>query len=218
MELHYLTNPTVGSLTRRLFLGNIPPDFRPVGHRTIIFSEGRFDPTNYQAVLRNRAVEIQRELERRIDGTIMLWSDVDLVFFQGDAARLSALAQGKDLLLIRSQSSQPGQPGCSFSFLVIRRTLKTLIYFSRISALQQVSDDCSDESWGECLLELKDSPKWGLLPDHYAAGSLRDVGCESMFLKLGLIGDKAELKRADEHFKSALEAYRLQGGEPMVIG
>ena len=50
-------------------------------------------------LITERTDAIQRELENRLDGSLMLWCDVDIAFYRDCAGELERLAEGKDLLL-----------------------------------------------------------------------------------------------------------------------
>lgn len=187
MELHYLINPTMREFAERFFLPSIPASFEVIPHESGIVTSGNFNQDNYTAVVTERTDAIQRELERRLDGSLMFWCDVDVEIYRDCAEELERLAEGKDLLF-QKESADPGNRICSFGIQIIRRSLKNLIFYSRISLLQRVSDNEHDQPWGNCLLGFDDAPVWGYLPFTYSAESNGGVRPDSVLYHANFSG------------------------------
>lgn len=71
MELHYFINSTMRPLMERYFLPSIPGEFKLVEHESPLWTSGDFDRDNYSALITERTDAIQRELETRLDGSLM---------------------------------------------------------------------------------------------------------------------------------------------------
>jgi hypothetical protein len=170
MELRYLVNHTMLSLAEQYFLPSVPTGFDIINHESDLYTSGDFDKDNYSAVITERTDAIQRELENRLDNSLMFWCDVDIEFYRDCAAELERLAEGKDLLF-QKETEDPTDRTCNFGVQIIRRTPRNLVFYSRIALLQRITDNGNDQPWGNCLLGFEDAPDWGHLPLTYSAES-----------------------------------------------
>lgn len=179
MELHYLINDTMRPLAEKYFLPSIPKGFELKEHSSDLWTSGNFDQDNYGELMIIRTDAIQREIETRLDGGLMMWCDIDIAFYRDDVAGLAKLAEGKDLLF-QKEVRDPANSLCNFGVQVIRRNTRSLVFYARLALLQKISDDPHDQAWGNRLLCFEDAPVWEHLPFVYSSESNGGVRRDSV--------------------------------------
>lgn len=177
MELHYTINPAMETLEMEYFLPSLPKGFDPIRHVAEITSSGNFMQDGYLEILTARTEGICAEIERRCDDSVMIWSDVDIVFLNDDVpAYLNRVASGFDLLFQRDLPPD-SHDACNFGFQVIRRNDANLRFYRQLLEIQRVTTDLHDQDLGNRLLHMFGSPRWGHLPLSFACesnGGMRD--------------------------------------------
>lgn len=168
MEVHYLINDTMRPMAERWFLPSLPEGFEPREHVSELWTSGDFDKDNYGELMIRRTEMIQREIENRLDGELMLWCDVDIAFYRPCRPELVRLAETMDLLF-QKEFADPANLDCNFGVQVIRRNPRTLVFYARLALLQKITDNPHDQSWGNQLLRFEDTPAWSHLPLEYAS-------------------------------------------------
>jgi Nucleotide-diphospho-sugar transferase. len=176
LSVHYIFNETVLPLIEQYFRPSLPEEFEPVGHRTETWTSGNFWEDNFRTLMEYRTELIIREIESNLDGGLMLWSDVDIVFFSDCAEELNRLSDGTDLLFQKELADSTSMD-CNFGFQLIRRNIRTLIFYSRLLLLQKATENGNEQSLGNWLLGFPGAPSWGHMPLTYSSES--NGGCRT---------------------------------------
>lgn len=182
MEIHFLVNYTMDPLANRHFLPSLPPDFRPFPHRSEVATSGEFGKDGYYAVLVDKIEWILSVIEGALDGQLMFWSDVDVIFnprYAGEpgilANEIRDLASGKDLLFQRECA---GGADCNTGIQIIRRNTRTLIFYAQVRLMLHGYDG-NDQTSVNRLLSLVDGLEWGQLPLLYSNVTNGGLSAES---------------------------------------
>lgn len=192
MELHYIINPTMRPLAERFFLHSLPEDFEVHEHASEVWTSGNFDKDNYTKVLVERTDAILKQIENRMDGSLMFWCDVDIAFYHDCAAELTRLAEGNDLLF-QKEFPPTADRSCNFGVQIIRRTPRNLIFYGRLALLQKITDNAHDQPWGNRLLGFSDAPAWAHLPLVYSSESNGGVRGDSVLYHANCTADVGSL-------------------------
>jgi len=101
-------------------------------------------------------------------GEIIIWSDIDILFFRPVAKELEALIQasGKEILFQRERN---GIPDINGGFYVLRANEKTLAFFEQVRAGLAANPDVDDQFIINTLLRACPNFAWGYLPFSYYA-------------------------------------------------
>ena len=172
MELHYIINETMRPLAESFFLPSIPRVFRVIEHHVPIVTSGNFMEDNFGAVMEERTRLIGSVISANLDNKLMLWCDVDIVFFGDSAEELIQRAGDSDLIF---QAENAWDNTCNFGFQLIRRNEKTLNFYQALLILQRRSANGNDQDAGNQLLRSRRDLKWSRLPTKFSAES--NGGC-----------------------------------------
>ncbi len=208
MELHYFINSTMRPLAERFFLPSVPAGFDLKAHESPLWTSGDFDQDNYTSLITERTDAIQRELENRLDDSLMFWCDVDVAFYRDCAEELKRLAEGKDLLYQR-ESHDPADRTCNFGVQIIRRSPRNLVFYGRIALLQRITDNAHDQPWGNCLLGFDDAPAWDLLPLRYSSKSNGGILSDSVLYHANCTGGSGSLAQKERQLEEVRQAIGL---------
>lgn len=174
LPLHYVVNETMQSLAEQYFLRYVPRGFNCVAHRLSIPTSGDFLKDNFRRITEIRSQLILDEIHRQMDGGLMLWCDIDVLFFLDPCKELHRLAKSYDLLLQREH--QVGE-NANFGVQLIRRNRQTFEFYSRLRDLQQSSENGDIQAVGNRLLRDTNDIAWAFLPLCYSAES--NGGCKT---------------------------------------
>ncbi len=208
MELHYIINSTMRPLAERFFLPSIPAGFNLIEHESDLWTSGDFDQDNYTAVITERTDAIQRELESRLDGSLMFWCDVDIAFYRDCAGELERLAEGKHLLF-QKESNDPADRNCNFGVQIIRRTPLNLVFYVRMGLLQRITDNAHDQPWGNWLLSFDDAPAWDVLPLRYSSKSNGGILPDSVLYHANCTGGSGALGQKERQLEEVRQVIEL---------
>jgi hypothetical protein len=172
MDLHYVINETMRPLAEFFFLPSIPKEFNVIEHHVQIATSANFMEDNFCALMEERTRLIGMEIAKNLDGELMLWCDVDIVFFAACAEELFQYARESDLLF---QAENNWNDACNFGFQLIRRNERTLDFYQAILSLQRQNANCNDQDAGNQLLHSRKDLKWSRLPTKFSAES--NGGC-----------------------------------------
>lgn len=211
MERHYLINDTMRPMAERWFLPSLPPSFERHEHASELWTSGNFDQDNYGELMIVRTDAIQREIESRLDGGLMLWCDVDIAFYSDCSDELERLVEGKDLLF-QKEIADPRDPVCNFGVQLIRRNLQTLKFYARMGLLQKISGNPHDQPWGNRLLLFEDAPEWGHLPLTYSAESNGGLSPAAVLYHANASGATDSLHQKDRQLERAAGIVGLSEG------
>lgn len=180
MEIHYNINPTMDRLAASFFLKTLPDDFVPVEHRSEVATSGEFAKDGFYDLIAEKIDWVLSVIEARLDGKVMLWSDIDIVFNRtigsGEVSReIENLSEGRDLLFQREGAW--GEE-CNTGFIAIRRNTRSLIFFSQVRIMLELHHR-SEQTCANHLLKLIDGVGWGLLPLSYSSESNRGLDPQS---------------------------------------
>lgn len=174
MELNFVLNETMRPLAEMFFLPSVRSKFNLVEHNIAVQTSGNFLEDNFRYILQERTRLIVETIRLSLDDGIMLWSDVDVVFFSDCAEEIAQLANGNDILLQREGS---WDDNANFGFQVIRRNSKTLRFYEKLLQMQIASNDGGLQPSANRLLRSFIGLKWETLPFRYSSES--NGGCRN---------------------------------------
>jgi hypothetical protein len=181
MEIHFINNDAMSPLVSQYFIPSLPSDFRPVRHRSDVATSERYADDGYFDLIVDKIETILSIIESSLDGQLMFWSDVDVVFNQEYAGgniiskEIEALAEGKDLLL---QMEFPDGIHCNTGIQIIRRNTRTLIFYAQVRLMLHCFGR-SDQVCVNHLLGMIDGVEWAPLPISYSNTTNRGLSASS---------------------------------------
>jgi hypothetical protein len=215
MDLHYLINPTMEPMEREFFLPSVPDGFHVVRHDTLVRTSGEFMQDGFLDLMRLRTGLICREIEAKMDGNLIVWSDVDVVFLSDQAVgEIKRAMTGLDLLFQKEHSGIENDT-CNWGFQVIRRNQPNLEFYRAVLELQTEDPSRDDQATGNELLASFRTPKWGHLPLSFSAESNGGVTVESVLYHANCtVNNSQETKRRRlTHARDFLRDHGNHAGE-----
>ena len=152
------------------FLPSLPPGFEL---ETVVLdrlqSSGEFASAGYLECLQEK-IRLVTDSLRQHPGELIVWSDVDIVFFDpatADDLRQRMESSGSDGLFMREGKTGPTVNG---GFYVLRANGRTVAFFEGVSAyLAAHPTQLDQDAINNTLPEDGSSLRWGHLPPGYYA-------------------------------------------------
>src|SRR5665213_1644799 len=209
LPIHYVVNDAMRPLAENYLLPSIPSGFAAVEHKVDIHTSGNFLEDNFLDVRHERTWLIIDQIRHQPDNGLMVWCDVDTMFFTDCVEELKQLAQGFDLLFQREHN---WDRCVNWGLQIIRRNKKTLSFYIRLLQMQLANEKEIEQVLGNKLLHSDSAVDWELLPLHYSSESNGGCGFRSVFYHANCTaGDSVRKKRSQLDAASSKKEQAFEG-------
>ena len=171
MNVYCCYTPAHELLLRDYFLPSLPNDVRLHARRLDIGGNGDFLSAEFLHCI-NRKLELIEESLRQNDGSIIVWTDIDIVFFESFKDRVIDVLE-ENSLDIAFQVEGYGQwaDEVNTGFFVCRCNDKVRRFFERVRKAMAQQPDRNEQPIVNDLLQVEWELKWGFLPYAFSARS-----------------------------------------------
>ena len=171
MKVYCCYTPAHEPLLRDYFLPSLPNDVRLHAMRLDIDGSGDFLSTEFLRCI-SRKMELIAESLRQNDGSIIVWTDIDIVFFESFKDRVtSALEENSLDIAFQVEGYEQWAGEVNTGFFVCRCNDRVRGFFERVRKTLREQPDRNEQPVINDLLKESQELKWGFLPYAFSARS-----------------------------------------------
>lgn len=152
------------------FVPSLPNNIIVRAHRLDLDGSGDFLSTEFLDTIKRKVRLIRESLERH-RGEVIIWSDIDIIFFKSVESEVRELLDAKNLDAV-FQAEGFHTSDVNSGFFAIRCNQRAIDFFNAVLARMQAEPEKNEQPIVNDLLQEKAGAlNWGKLPFSYAARS-----------------------------------------------